>query len=242
MAEPVSPSVPEAAIRCINVHKTYVSGDIETPVLRGIDLDIRRGELTVVLGASGSGKSTLLNIIGGIDRPTSGEVWCGGQNLAELDDRALTEYRRRRVGFVFQFYNLVPTLTALENVQTATQIAEDPMDPEKALERVDLSDRKHHFPSQLSGGQQQRVAIARALAKQPLVVFCDEPTGALDAATGRRVLELLTRLNKETAATIVIVTHAAPVAKLAHTVLHLTMEGIETTRNEKPINAADLSW
>ncbi|KAA6186344.1 ABC transporter ATP-binding protein [Thiohalocapsa marina] len=233
---------PDIAIRCVDVHKTYCSGDVETPVLRGIDLEIRRGELSVILGASGAGKSTLLNIIGGIDRPTRGEVWCEGRNLAVLDDRHLTEYRRRSVGFVFQFYNLVPTLTALENVETATQIADDPMDPAEALRLVGLDDRRDHFPAQLSGGQQQRVSIARALAKNPLVVFCDEPTGALDANTGRHVLDLLTRLNEQTGATIVIVTHAAPVAQLAHAVLHLTMNGITATRNTRRACAAEISW
>jgi len=232
----------ETAIRCVDVHKTYRSGDLETPVLRGLDFEILRGELTVILGASGAGKSTLLNIIGGIDRPTSGQVWCAGQDLATLDDRSLTDYRRRNVGFVFQFYNLVPTLTALENVEAATQIAEHPMDPLEALRLVELEDRQDHFPAQLSGGQQQRVSIARALAKNPLVVFCDEPTGALDASTGRHVLDLLIRLNEQTQATIVIVTHAAPVAQLAHAVLHLTMEGISTSRNQQRARAADISW
>jgi putative ABC transport system ATP-binding protein len=224
------------------VYKTYTSGEVETPVLRGIDLEIRRGELTVILGASGAGKTTLLNIIGGIDRPTRGEVWSGEQNLAALDDCRLTDYRRRAVGFVFQFYNLAPTLTALENVQTATQIADHPMDPGEALRLVDLEDRRDYFPAQLSGGQQQRVSIARALAKNPQVIFCDEPTGALDAKTGRHVLDLLTRLNEQTGTTIVIVTHAAPVAQLAHAVLHLTMEGISTTRNAQRARAADISW
>jgi len=232
----------DSAIRCVDVYKTYRSGDVETPVLRGLDFEILSGELTVILGASGAGKSTLLNIIGGIDRPSSGEVWCAGQNLATLDDRNLTDYRRRNVGFVFQFYNLVPTLTALENVEAATQIADHPMDPIEALRLVELEDRKDHFPAQLSGGQQQRVSIARALAKNPLVVFCDEPTGALDASTGRHVLELLIRLNEQTNATIVIVTHAAPVAQLAHAVLHLTMEGISTRRNPQRGRAADISW
>ena len=234
--------MPEAAIRCIGVRKTYRSGTVETTVLRGIDLDIYAGELTVILGASGSGKTTLLNIIGGIDRPTQGQVLCGDDDLAQLNDRRLTEHRRRNVGFVFQFYNLVPTLTALENVQTATQIADRPMDPAEALALVELSDRKDHFPAQLSGGQQQRVAIARALAKRPLVVFCDEPTGALDADTGRKVLDLLMSINEQTAASIVIVTHAAPVAGLAHRVLHLTMDGITATRNSKRPRAADISW
>ncbi len=232
----------EAAIRCVGIRKSYRSGDIETVVLRGIDLEIFAGEVTVILGASGAGKTTLLNIIGGIDRPTEGQVICGGEDLAQLNDRRLTEHRRRNVGFVFQFYNLVPTLTALENVQTATQIADRPMDPAEALALVDLADRSDHFPAQLSGGQQQRVAIARALAKRPLVVFCDEPTGALDADTGRKVLALLMRINARTRATIVIVTHAAAVAKLAHRVLHLSMEGIRAERNAERVPAAEISW
>jgi putative ABC transport system ATP-binding protein len=232
----------DTAVRGIDVHKTYRSGDVETPVIKGIDFEILSAELTVILGASGSGKSTLLNIIGGIDRPSSGEVWCSGQNLATLDDRRLTDYRRRNVGFVFQFYNLVPTLTALENVEAATQIADHPMDPIEALRLVELEDRKDHFPAQLSGGQQQRVSIARALAKNPFIVFCDEPTGALDASTGRHVLDLLIRLNEQTQATIVIVTHAAPVATLAHAVLHLTMDGMTVSRNPHRARAADISW
>ncbi len=232
----------EAAIRCEKVHKTYVMGEVKVPVLKGIDLEIMKGELTVILGASGAGKSTLLNIVGGIDRPSAGHVYCGDTDLATLNDRKLTEHRRRNVGFVFQFYNLVPTLTALENVQTAAEIANNPMDPLKALEMVELADRKDHFPSQLSGGQQQRVSIARALAKNPLVMFCDEPTGALDAATGRMVLSLLTRLNEEAGTSIVIVTHAAAIAKLAQRVLHLTMEGLTTTLNKERAKAEDISW
>lgn len=232
----------EAAIRCEKVHKTYVMGEVKVPVLKGIDLEIMKGELTVILGASGAGKSTLLNIVGGIDRPSAGHVYCGDTDLATLNDRQLTEHRRRNVGFVFQFYNLVPTLTALENVQTAAEIANNPMDPLKALEMVELADRKDHFPSQLSGGQQQRVSIARALAKNPLVMFCDEPTGALDAATGRMVLSLLTRLNEEAGTSIVIVTHAAAIAKLAQRILHLTMEGLTTTLNKERAKAEDISW
>jgi putative ABC transport system ATP-binding protein len=232
----------EAAIRCENVHKTYVMGEVKVPVLKGIDLEIIKGELTVILGASGAGKSTLLNIVGGIDRPTEGHVFCGDKDLAAMNDRQLTEHRRRNVGFVFQFYNLVPTLTALENVQTAVEIAENPMDPLKALEMVELADRKDHFPSQLSGGQQQRVSIARALAKNPLVMFCDEPTGALDANTGRMVLSLLTRLNEQAGTSIVIVTHAATIAKLANRTLHLTMEGLTTTVNTDRAKAEDITW
>ncbi len=234
--------MPEAAIRCVDIHKTYVMGEVKVPVLRGLDLEINAGELTVILGASGSGKSTLLNIIGGIDRPTEGRFFCGDREISSLNDRKLTEHRRKNVGFVFQFYNLAPTLTALENVLTAVEIADDPMDPEKALDMVGLGDRTDHFPSQLSGGEQQRVSIARALAKKPMVMFCDEPTGALDADTGRMVLKLLTRLNDETGATIVIVTHASAIADLGHRVLHLTMEGITAKHNQTRITAEDISW
>jgi putative ABC transport system ATP-binding protein len=235
-------SDPDAEIRCVDVHKTYIMGEVTVPVLRGIDLDILRGELTVILGASGSGKSTLLNIIGGIDRPTSGEVWSRGRNVAAMNDRQLTEYRRSRVGFVFQFYNLVPTLTALENVLVSTEVADDPIPPEQALEMVGLKDQMGHFPAQLSGGQQQRVSIARALAKNPSVMLCDEPTGALDANTGRMVLQLLTDLNERLGATIVIITHAGPIASLAHRVGRLTMDGVSTSLNEQRARAEDINW
>lgn len=230
------------AVRCVQIHKTYQMGEVEVKVLRGIDLKIMRGELTVVVGASGAGKSTLLNIIGGIDRPTSGEVWVDGENLAAMTDRQLTEYRRRKIGFVFQFYNLVPTLTALENVQVSTQIAANPLNPAEALNLVDLSEQMNHFPAQMSGGQQQRVSIARALAKQPAIMLCDEPTGALDAPTGQRVLGLLNRLNEDVGATIIIITHAAPIAEMAHRVLHLTMEGITARDNKVRKKAEEITW
>jgi putative ABC transport system ATP-binding protein len=196
-------------------------GEVKVPVLHGIDLDIYRGELTVVLGASGSGKSTLLNMVGGIDRPTEGTIMFGGSDIALMKDRALTEYRRKSVGFVFQFYNLVPTLTAEENVQVSTEVADSPMDPKEALKLVELDDRADHFPSQLSGGQQQRVAIARALAKNPSLMLCDEPTGALDFKTGQLVLKTLAALNEKLGTTIVIITHCAPIAQLAHRVIRL---------------------
>jgi len=220
----------DAAVRCVQLRKTYQMGEVEVKVLRGIDLEILRGQLTVIVGASGAGKSTLLNIIGGIDRPTSGEVWVDGENLAAMNDRQLTEYRRRKIGFVFQFYNLVPTLTAVENVQVSTQIASKPMDPAEAMRLVDL------------GGQQQRVSIARALAKQPAIMLCDEPTGALDAHTGQRVLGLLSQLNEEVGATIVIITHAAPMADMAHRVLHLTMEGITARENKVRKRPEEITW
>ena len=230
------------AVRCVQLHKTYHMGEVDVKVLRGIDLEILRGQLTVIVGASGAGKSTLLNIIGGIDQPTSGEVWVDGDNLAAMTDRQLTEYRRRKIGFVFQFYNLVPTLTAVENVQVSTQIAANPMDPAEALKLVDLSEQMHHFPAQMSGGQQQRVSIARALAKRPAIMLCDEPTGALDAHTGQRVLGILNRLNQEVGATIVIITHAAPMADMAHRVLNLTMEGITSRDNVTRKRPEEITW
>ena len=232
----------DVAVRCRQIHKTYQMGDVEVKVLRGIDLEILRGQLTVILGASGAGKTTLLNIIGGIEQPTSGEVWVDEKNLAAMTDRQLTEYRRRKIGFVFQFYNLVPTLTALENVQVSTQIAAEPMNPAEALNLVDLADQTGHFPAQMSGGQQQRVSIARALAKRPAIMLCDEPTGALDAPTGRRVLGLLNQLNEQVGATIIIITHAAPIAAMAHRVLHLTMEGITTRDNKVRKKAEEITW
>ena len=232
----------DVAVRCRQIHKTYQMGEVEVKVLRGIDLEILRGQLTVILGASGAGKTTLLNIIGGIEQPTSGEVWVDGENLAAMTDRQLTEYRRRKIGFVFQFYNLVPTLTALENVQVSTQIAADPMNPAEALKLVDLADQTGHFPAQMSGGQQQRVSIARALAKRPAIMLCDEPTGALDAPTGRRVLGLLNQLNEQIGATIIIITHAAPIAAMGHRVLHLTMEGITARDNKVRKKAEEITW
>lgn len=233
---------PEIKIQCRELVKTFTMGEVRVPVLRGIDVDIYSGELTVILGASGAGKTTLLNIIGGIDRPTSGEVLFDGRDIAQMNDRELTEHRRKNVGFVFQFYNLVPSLTALENVLVSTEVADDPMEPEKALELVGLGDRMDHFPAQMSGGQQQRVSIARALAKNPGVMFCDEPTGALDAKTGRMVLQLLTDLNERLKTTIVIITHAAPIASLARRVVNLTMEGVTSHLNENRNRAEDISW
>ncbi|NOZ20520.1 MAG: ABC transporter ATP-binding protein [Planctomycetes bacterium] len=230
-------------IKLVDVHKTYRMGEVDVPVLRGIDLEVRKAELTVVCGVSGSGKSTLLNMIGGIDRPSRGEIWLDDDNIAGLSDGALTEYRRRSVGFVFQFYNLVPTLTALENIQVSTEIADQAMDPAEALKLVDLADRMDHFPAQLSGGQQQRVAIARALAKRPRLMLCDEPTGALDFNTSKLVLALLTRLNEELGATIVIVTHAIPISQLAHRVIQITDGKVTVSRfNESRKTAEEISW
>ena len=229
--------------RARGLTKTYVLGEVEVHALRGIDLDLHSGEFVVLLGASGSGKSTLLNILGGLDAPTSGEVICEGHNLTGAGDDALTHFRRESVGFVFQFYNLIPSLTALENVALVTDIAADPMAPEQALELVGLGPRKHHFPAQMSGGEQQRVAIARAIAKRPAVLLCDEPTGALDSQTGVLVLQALEHIHHETGALTVVITHNAGIADMADRVIYLRDGTIaRETRNETPRPAAELHW
>ena len=225
------------------VTKTFVNGEVETRVLRGVDLEIFAGEFMVILGASGSGKSTLLNVIGGIDRATDGAVLFDGTDMARATDEELTDFRRNHVGFVFQFYNLVPTLTALENVMVSTQICGDPMDPAEALERVGLADRANHFPAQLSGGQQQRVSIARAIAKKPSLLLCDEPTGALDHETSIVVLDLFTKLTAETGTTLVMITHAPPIAQIAHRVAQIRDGVIAShTANAVRLKASELKW
>ncbi len=201
--------------------KVYRMGEVEVHALRGVDLELHRGEFVVLLGPSGSGKSTLLNILGGLDRPTSGRVLAAGHDLAAAGDRELTAYRRDHVGFVFQFYNLIPSLTARENVAIVTEIARSPMAPEQALELVGLGHRLDHFPAQLSGGEQQRVAVARAVAKRPEVLLCDEPTGALDSRTGIVVLEALERINRELGTTTAVITHNAAIAAMADRVIHM---------------------
>ncbi|HET8850843.1 MAG TPA: ABC transporter ATP-binding protein [Marinobacter sp.] len=206
---------PQPVFQTVGLTKTYHQGDVEVYALRGVDLTLYAGELVVMLGASGSGKSTLLNILGGLDTPTAGRVRYQGMDLAGADDKALTRYRRDFVGFVFQFYNLIPSLTALENVEAVTEIARDPMPANQALDMVGLSNRMDHFPAQLSGGEQQRVAIARAISKRPQVLLCDEPTGALDSATGILVLAALQKANQETGTTTVIITHNAPAASMS---------------------------
>ncbi len=202
------------------VDKSYPLGEERVQALQNVNLELYRGELVVLLGASGSGKSTLLNIMGGLDRPDQGEVWYQDQDLVNASEKQLTAYRREHVGFVFQFYNLIPSLTAQENVAVVTDIATNPMKPLHALQRVGLAHRKNHFPSQLSGGEQQRVAIARAIAKRPCLLLCDEPTGALDSATGRIVLEALAQINQEMGATIVIITHNAVIGSMADRILY----------------------
>ena len=223
--------------------KVYGSGHGAVHALRGVDLDLPERELVVLLGASGSGKSTLLNIFGGLDRPTAGELLFRGEELTGATARELTEYRRRHVGFVFQFYNLMASLTARENVALVTEIAESPMSPDEALAIVGLEERVDHFPSQLSGGEQQRVAIARAIAKQPSVLLCDEPTGALDSATGIRVLEALRDVNTTMGATTLLITHNAVVADMADRVVVCSDGAIkEQRRNPSRVEPKDLSW
>ena len=223
--------------------KTYGEGRSVVHALRGVDLEIPQGEVVVLLGPSGSGKSTLLNILGGLDRATSGEAWFQDQNLGDMSDAQLTQYRRDHVGFVFQFYNLMPSLTAHENVELVTEIARDPMDPEDALAMVGLRERVDHFPAQMSGGEQQRVAIARAVAKQPTVLFCDEPTGALDSVTGRAVLQVLMDVNQKLGATVLIVTHAAAQAEMADRVIHFADGGIrEVVVNKTKRTPAEIDW
>ena len=233
----------EYEIKLKEIKKTYVMGEVKVPVLKGINLELYKGKLTVILGPSGSGKSTLLNIIGGVDRPSSGEILFDGKDLSKISDRSLTQYRRKSIGFVFQFYNLVPTLTARENVQVSTEIIQGGMDAVEALEHVGLKDYVDYFPTQMSGGQQQRVAIARALAKNPRLMLCDEPTGALDINTGKMVLDLLIRLNKELQTTIVIISHASQIAQLAHRVIQLGIGVIaKESIHENPLTVEEISW
>jgi len=232
-----------SCFRTLGLTKIYGSGHSAVHALRGIDLDLPEGELVVLLGASGSGKSTLLNIIGGLDRPTGGQFWFRDNELSGASQRELTEYRRRHVGFVFQFYNLMASLTARENVALVTEIAENPLPPAEALAIVGLEARVDHFPSQLSGGEQQRVAIARAIAKQPSVLLCDEPTGALDSATGILVLEALRNVNAKMGATTLLITHNAGVADMADRVVILADGNIkEERRNPDPVAPDQLSW
>jgi putative ABC transport system ATP-binding protein len=232
-----------SAFRVEGLTKVYEMGDLKIHALRGVDLDIRRGELVVLLGPSGSGKSTFLNILGGLDVPSGGRVWFGGQAVTGMDEGALTLYRRNHIGFVFQAYNLVPSLTARENVALVTEISQNPMEPEKALEIVGLKDRADHFPAQLSGGEQQRVAIARAIAKQPDVLLCDEPTGALDRQTGITVLEAIDRVNRSLGTTVAIITHNASVAQMADRVFYFADGRIERVKiNKKRKALGEIQW
>jgi putative ABC transport system ATP-binding protein len=233
----------EVVFEARGLTKVYRMGQVEVHALRGVDLDLYAGELVVLLGASGSGKSTLVNILGGLDTATAGKVLYRGQDLTRANDAELTAYRRHFVGFVFQFYNLIPSLTARENVALVTEIARDPLTPEEALEVVGLRERMDHFPAQLSGGEQQRVAIARAVAKQPAVLLCDEPTGALDSETGVVVLEALSQVNRELGTTTAIITHNMMQAEMAQRVIHLS-DGLVTRidENPSPRPALELTW
>lgn len=233
----------DSIFRVKGLTKVYRIGEIKVHALRGVDFQARRGEFIVILGPSGSGKSTFLNIVGGLDSATAGEAWFEDHELTALDERGLTQYRRDHVGFVFQFYNLVPSLTARENVQLVTEIARHPMTADDALALVGLSARRDHFPAQLSGGEQQRVAIARAIAKNPEVLLCDEPTGALDSTTGVRVLEALTQVNRAIGATTLVITHNAAIRDIADRVLRFA-DGriVEETVNTTKKSAAEVSW
>jgi putative ABC transport system ATP-binding protein len=237
----VRPRAP--VIRAEGLTKLYRMGEVDVHALRGVDLTLYEGEFLVLLGPSGSGKSTLLNILGGLDAPTSGHVFYGDRELDTSADALLTRYRREHVGFVFQFYNLIPSLTAEENVELVTEIARNPMTPEEALELVGLGERKTHFPAQLSGGEQQRVAIARAIAKRPDVLLCDEPTGALDVKTGVVVLEVLARINRELGTATAVITHNAAISKMADRVILMgdgrIAEEHEITDRVAP---SELSW
>ena len=237
------PGAPEPLFHALALTKTYQMGEVVVRALQGIVLDLVEGELVVVLGPSGSGKSTLLNILGGLDAPTSGTVRFRDHDLVGADERELTRYRREHVGFVFQFYNLIPSLTARENVALVTQIAEHPLEPDEALRRVGLAERVDHFPAQLSGGEQQRVAIARAIAKRPEVLLCDEPTGALDYETGKLVLDVLERVNEQLGTTTAVITHNAAIAAMADRVIRLRSGQIsEITRNPRRARPDELSW
>jgi len=225
------------------ITKVYGSGEAAVHALRGVDLELPAGELIVLLGASGSGKSTLLNILGGLDQATAGTASFFDQELTAMSDRELTQYRRHHVGFVFQFYNLMPSLTAYENVELVTEISDNPLSSDKALALVGLSERTSHFPAQLSGGEQQRVAIARAIAKRPTVLFCDEPTGALDSTTGRAVLRVLQDVNRTLNTTVLIITHAAATAAMADRVIHFSDGAIrEVIVNKHKLNAEEIEW
>lgn len=230
-------------IQTRNLTKTYVTGKTRVLALRGVNLTITEGELIVLLGPSGSGKSTFLNIIGGLDSPSEGEVIFRKRNLAGYSESELTQYRRESVGFVFQAYNLVPSLTALENVELVTEIAKSPMSSKEALESVKLSDRANHFPAQMSGGEQQRVAIARAIAKCPELLLCDEPTGALDSETGAVVLQALLDVNKQFNTTTIIITHNAMIAELAGRVIHFADGKVASIHeNDNPKSVSEISW
>jgi putative ABC transport system ATP-binding protein len=239
----IRPTHPDILLHLDQVGKTYQMGEVAVEVLKGISLEIYHGELLVLVGPSGSGKTTMLNIIGGLDIPTIGQVWYRDRDISKVNARELTRYRRETVGFVFQFYNLVPNLTARENIMVSTEISDDPMDVDQVLDLVGLTERRDHFPAQLSGGEQQRVAIARALAKNPELVLCDEPTGALDFETGKKVLRLLVDLKDQLGKTIMVITHNGALAEAADRVVRLRSgEIVEMHENEQPVPPENVVW
>jgi len=233
----------EVILQARRLSKVYQTGELQIHALREVSVDLHAGELVVILGASGSGKSTLLNIMGGLDTPSSGELFYKDENLSQYSDRQLTQYRRAHVGFVFQFYNLIPSLTARENVALITDIMEEAMSPEEALELVGLQERMNHFPSQLSGGEQQRVAIARAVAKRPHILLCDEPTGALDATTGKLVLSVINKVNTETGTSTAIITHNAAIGAMGDTIIQMSSGQImDITHNPERADLQGINW
>jgi putative ABC transport system ATP-binding protein len=235
--------MPDAVFHLHEITKVYCMGDVEVHALRGVTLDLLPGELVVLLGPSGSGKSTLLNILGGLDVPTTGEVHYKDHNLTAGTREELTRFRREHIGFVFQFYNLIPSLTALENTELVTEISNNPLNAEECLRLVGLGERLHHFPAQLSGGEQQRVAIARAVVKRPEILLCDEPTGALDYATGKLVLDILDRVNRELKTITVVITHNAAIAAMADRVIRISSGQISDIRiNERRASPSELTW
>jgi len=233
----------EPVIQVKDVVKEYDMGEVKIRAVDGISFAVERGELVVVLGPSGAGKSTVLNILGGMDFPTSGEVWVDGKDIARYNQRELTWYRRKKVGFVFQFYNLMPNLTALENVDIAAQICDHPLDAAAVLKNVGLAERMGNFPAQLSGGEQQRVSIARAVAKNPTLLLCDEPTGALDYITGKTILQLLQDVNRQTKKTVMIITHNSALAAMADKVVKIKNGKVESVeRNDNPLPIERIEW
>jgi putative ABC transport system ATP-binding protein len=225
-----------------NISRVYTMGDNTVYALRNVNLDLYQNEFLVILGPSGSGKTTLLNVLGGTDQPTSGEMLFGGKDIAKASDKELTLYRKNNIGFVFQFYNLLPTLTAIENIEVATAIAENPLDPAYVLELVGLKDYKNRFPSQMSGGQQQRIAIARALASNPKLLLCDEPTGALDSKTGKDILTLLIDLQQKLKTNLIINTHDQKISKLGQRLIYIKDGAIESSTEQTPISIEELAW
>ncbi|MDR1579423.1 MAG: ABC transporter ATP-binding protein [Synergistaceae bacterium] len=233
----------EVLLRAENLSKEYVMGEVVVSALRNVSFELARGEFAVILGPSGSGKSTLLNILGGMDVPSSGRLFVAGEDMTSFGEKRLTRYRRTRVGFVFQFYNLMANLTVKENVDLAVEIADDPLDTDEVVKSVGLAERSDHFPSQLSGGEQQRVSIARAIAKNPLLLLCDEPTGALDSRTGVTILELLWNLNRERGVTVIVITHNADIARIGDRVIRMRNGEIASdAANDSPAEPKDVSW